>query len=151
MSTTSRAAAGACSQCRLVLPSRRSLRRHEALDHRAAPDGAQLTARLVGGQPSEPEPAAAVPAGGAAWAGVLAQPPVPPAADPRPTAARGPSPTGPLVVAVLVALVALALGTGPVAALTGSVLVWLHWVRWHPSAGVRAGPPQRQPRRPTSP
>ena len=45
--TPTRPDARACTQCRQAFASRRSLRRHHALDHRPAPDGARLTGLLV--------------------------------------------------------------------------------------------------------
>jgi hypothetical protein len=44
-----------CPDCRLAFDSRQALRRHDALDHRPAPDGVWLTAQLIGTSPSSDE------------------------------------------------------------------------------------------------
>ena len=122
MSATARQDVRACPKCRLTFGSRQSLRRHDALDHRPASDGAWLTARIVG----TPHTCDESHRGGAGddRAGVMAVL----AERPAPTPARRPVPTpGPtrvpwLLVLALVGLAALAVPAGFVAVLALLVL-----------------------------
>jgi hypothetical protein len=133
---TARADVRPCPQCRQAFPTRRSLRRHASMDHRPAPDGAQLTARLVGATEPDRQPrAVGEPAGSVR----LAEPP-PQQARQEPTRPAG-SPAPPawpfLVVLLLVAVLA-----GPLlaAALWVSALTVALWWRYDRTGRERRGP-----------
>ena len=119
MTPTTHPAPHACSHCRLRFSTTSALRRHDALDHRPAPDGALLTAQVLQ--------------------------PVPPAA--RVAAARlltddAPVPDGLQVlrwrvgVLLVVALLALA-PVSPLAAV--ALLLLAFWARTRIGRGVSAG------------
>jgi len=126
VSTTARQDVRACSQCRLTFGSRQSLRRHDALDHRPAPDGAWLTAQIVGTRHAGDEPhqdGAGVDEGGVL--ALLAERPAPtPRERPVPTPGPGRVPW-PLVLA-LVGLAALTVLTGSVPVLALLALAWVY-------------------------
>ena len=112
----------ACRQCRLTFSSRHALRRHDALDHRAAPDGACLTAQIVGRSHASDGPHR-VGAGDDRGGGLLVEPLAPTPAE-RPVVA----PTsswflGPFALTLLV-LTALTVPAGLVAALAVLMLTW---------------------------
>lgn len=122
MSATARQDVRACSKCRLTFGSRQSLRRHDALDHRPASDGAWLTARIVGTPHTSDEShrgGAGDDRGGVM--ALLAEPPAPTPAR-RPVATPGPTRIPWLLVLALVGLAALTVPAGFVAALALLVL-----------------------------
>lgn len=115
MSTTTRPELRACPACRLVHPSRSALRRHEALDHRPAPDGAHLVALIVGDARSGGLPAAE---DRVDRAGATAGAPAPELAALR---------WAPVLALLCVAAATAALG--PLGVLLAAVTS-VHWARW---------------------
>ena len=114
--TATRPDAHPCQQCRQAFASPRSLRRHHALDHRAAPDGERLTSLLVGDR--TPPPATdglhATSAAAARAQGPVVVPESPhPPARPGPGAAHDTDgvPMTWIALLLLLALVAGVLGT----------------------------------------
>ena len=143
-----RPAGHACTQCRLTFPTGHGLRRHRALDHRPAPDGARLTALLVAGQPSQPGPRVPPPTQGAGAPTVLADAPPPAGPELRRDPVQDRPPVGPVLVGTALAVVLMLVAAGPLPALVLSVLVWSHWVRWHvlpPRPAADRDPPPPSP------
>ena len=136
LTPTASADVRACSQCRQTFPTRRALRRHAAMDHRPAPDGAGLTARLVdAAEPDHRPRTAREPVG----VGRLAAAPPPPQADQEPA---GPRPSLSPVWAFVVALLVVALVAGPLlaAALWVCALTVTLWWRYDHLGRERQGP-----------
>ena len=126
--------ARACSHCRQAFPTRRSLRRHEAMDHLAAPDGARLTARLFDAREPDRRPQALPePAGG-----VRRLEPLAPEARQEPTEPSPAPPAWPLLLVLLV--VALLVGPASVAAVWLAALTVALWWRYDHLGRERRGP-----------
>ena len=110
-----------CPACRLSFPSRSALRRHDALDHRPAPDGAWLTAQLVGAPPS----------GGGAAPDVDDDAPLPPTPPSSPPGRRAPLGWALVLVLSLVAAAALPVPLSLAAVSALLVLVCGRWAHRH--------------------
>lgn len=149
----------ACGECRLRFASGRALRRHTAMDHRPAPDGAELTALLVREHHSEAETPAPVREDRSSSPVALVDGPDSPGLDspgPAPPAPAPPraSPPGAgdraggphVLVLLVVALVALLLGHEPLVALVTAVLAWVLCLARSSSAR-----PRNRSRRPETP
>lgn len=148
MSASTRPDVRACPDCRLTFSSRQLLRRHSALDHRAAPDGAWLTSQLVGA-PDDPDGSHRVPAV-AARAGAVAQDTdARPSPVGRPTARQPPARVPWLLVVLLVALAALTVHAGPLAGLA-VVVTWAVWGPWRARRRASLSAQQQRDGRPTA-
>lgn len=124
MSATSRHDVRACPDCRLTFPSPQALKRHGALDHRPASDGAWLTARIVDPQHADAE---------SPWdgndladgdAGTVLVAGTPPAPAVRPGVTTDPAQVPWLLLAALMGLVALTVRAELLFALALLMLAW---------------------------
>lgn len=122
MSTSTRPDVRICPECPQTFRSRSALRRHEVLDHRAAPDGTWLTTQLVGPAPSGDDTGEIQPAD--------ASVPPPTPAPEAPSAVPGATGVRWLIVMALLALAVLMVALGPVGALALCSLAWGYWARW---------------------
>ena len=133
----------ACPACRQTFPSRQALRRHDALDHRPAPDGAELTARLVGAAASDHQPTRPVAADDPAVPDDGA-PPAPASRSPEP---GGRVPVGWVLVLVLLTAAALPVPLSLVVVSALLVLVCGSWAHRHLGEGPHGSDPHDQQRR----
>lgn len=136
-----------CPDCRLAFDSRQALRRHDALDHRPAPDGVWLTAQLIGTSPSSDELPPNVTGSGLAQ--LTDEAPSTPAGQPT-TTGRPIRVPWVAVLALAAALTVLTVPMSPLAAMTLLVLAWGCTARSQLRTSAYRSEPHDRQRRPYS-